>query len=209
MAGTGSQEIIDLTESPPGSEPIVIESDEGEGELVTSKSSRGEKKKKLRRKKSKKNEEPEDGEVAESSGHASKEQSRERGTDRRQRRRDQSYSPKPWGRTPSPRPKMKDKFSDLFYVDVKPAQVPDSVKPKVAEVGAAENLAATTSAEILEPNKLLLPEHVSVFGLGQSGEGPVEIIGPATPGSKEDEDDFIEYLDYDDRSKVRYSGINI
>jgi hypothetical protein len=52
----------------------------------------------------------------------------------------------------------------------------------------------------MDHSTLLLPEHVSVFS-----EVPVEIIGPPTPSSADEDGDFIEYLDYDDRNKVRFA----
>lgn len=101
--------------------------------------------------------------------------------DKRSKRRSRS----PPARRPRSRsPKLRDELADLFYVDVVPAQIPASVKPIS---GGAQP-------------KLLLPDHVSVFNPEDGNGGPIEIIRPPSP--TEDDEDFIEYLDYDDRSKV-------
>jgi protein AIR1/2 len=44
-------------------------------------------------------------------------------------------------------------------------------------------------------NKLLLPSHVAIFH--DDGPVPVEVIPPPVPSS--DDEEYIEYLDYDDR----------
>ncbi|KAJ7180045.1 hypothetical protein C8R43DRAFT_971416 [Mycena crocata] len=73
----------------------------------------------------------------------------------------------------------------LFFIDATPAPLP-----------SAARYAATTVTQ--ETNELILPAHVSVFG-----ETPPDILPAAAPES--DEDDYIEYLDYDNRKDfVRY-----
>ena len=201
MVDTDSLEIIDLTESPPPPEPIVIQSDEDDVEASSPKDTKsGKEMRKSRRKKRKKGGPIEDGEVAESSTQASRIHSRERQADRNRippsRRR--SHSPEPRRRSPSPR--LRGNFTDLFYVDVLPAQVSVSVKPTIPGEKRPDSDCATNNE--MDHSKLLLPEHVSVFGVGENGAGPVEIIGPPTPKSGDEDEDFIEYLDYDDRNKV-------
>lgn len=71
---------------------------------------------------------------------------------------------------------------ELFVLDATPAVLP----------AAARYIAATT---VEEPSELILPAHVSVFG-----ETPAPIL-PTEPLDS-DEEDYIEYLDYDNR-KVR------
>jgi hypothetical protein len=137
--------------------------------------------------------------MVESSTQASRLHSRERQADRNRNSPPfhQSRSPNPPQRFPSPRPR--DVFSHLFCVDVLPAPLRVSAKPTIS----AENRPDPAPAgEIDNHSKLLLPEHVSVFGIGEDGAGRVEIIGPPTPNSDDEEEDFIEYLDYDDRNKV-------
>ncbi|KAJ7368266.1 hypothetical protein DFH08DRAFT_981944 [Mycena albidolilacea] len=74
---------------------------------------------------------------------------------------------------------------ELFVLDATPAVLP----------AAARYTAATT---IEEPSELILPAHVSVFG-----ETPAPIL-PTEPLDS-DEEDYIEYLDYDNRKDfVRY-----
>ncbi|KAI0082541.1 hypothetical protein K474DRAFT_1767819 [Panus rudis PR-1116 ss-1] len=87
----------------------------------------------------------------------------------------------------------KDSADGLFFFDDKPADVPTSAKP-----------APPPSLNQSKEDVLLLPAHVSV--VGQPGVIPVEILPPENPGSEDD--DFIDYLDYDDDRKgpglVRY-----
>lgn len=186
MAGEG-QEIIDLTESPPPPPPIFIDSDSGDAAEPTSTQSNGrEKKKKPRRKKQKKSR---DGEGLVSSSQASRAPSRERDSGRSGRSRHRSRSPR-------------SNVDDLFIVDVQPVQIQPSLKlPEPVEDSV------DTKAVLPKPadgSKLLLPAHVSVFGPIGDSAGPVEIIRPPTPNSEDGQEDFIEYLDYDDGLKVRH-----
>ncbi|KDQ64478.1 hypothetical protein JAAARDRAFT_64329 [Jaapia argillacea MUCL 33604] len=83
--------------------------------------------------------------------------------------------------------------SPLFFVDVEPAVIPGdvavegkSIQPLVLE---------TEETSRSEPTgKILLPAHVSLYG---EGVVPIEIIPSLDPAS--DDEDYIEYLDYDDR----------
>ncbi|KAG7449223.1 uncharacterized protein BT62DRAFT_929198 [Guyanagaster necrorhizus] len=76
--------------------------------------------------------------------------------------------------------------SKLFYFDLAPVVLPNIID-KVAKTDEEDG-----------PSKLLLPSHVQVLG-----SVPVEIL-PPSPSDFEDED-YIDYLDYDDRKGlVRY-----
>lgn len=88
-------------------------------------------------------------------------------------------------RTPPPEPSPSD--LNLFCIDVNPAQLPITslfVAPTIMDNQAGPSL--------------LLPAHVSVFGAT-----PVEIL--PSPNANSDEEDYIDYLDFDDR-KVSYSA---
>ncbi|KAF7983908.1 hypothetical protein HWV62_18282 [Athelia sp. TMB] len=85
-------------------------------------------------------------------------------------------------------PNAQDDFSSLFYVDVLPQPLPSSTAIAVEDTSAPA-----------EP-KLLLPNHVSIIE-----SESIEIIRP--PTLDQDENDFIEYLDYNDEIQggaVRY-----
>ena len=192
MAGTGLPEIIDLTESSPPPPLIVFEEDV---EVV---GAEGEKEQRKARRKRRKKKTSESLEVAESSTQPSRNQSRERHAERNgdpPRKRFRSAEP----RKGDPSPRSRDNLTDPFCVDVVPAQVPVSVKPTIP---GDTHLNGESKLE------LLLPEHVSVFGAPENGTEPVEIIGPPTPNYENDNEDFIEYLDYDDRNKVRFIVLN-
>jgi protein AIR1/2 len=187
-----SREIIDLTESPPPPEPIVIRSDADDNELA-----QGEIEARRPRKKRRKRVPNEDGKLDEGSAQASRSHSREKHADRENNVPSHQRPSSPERRQRSLSPQPRDKFADIFFVDVVPVQVPVSAKSTLSAHGRQH----TPMGGDIGHSKLLLPEHVSVFGAGDNGEGPVEIIGP-TPNSGDEDEDFIEYLDYDDRNKV-------
>lgn len=86
-------------------------------------------------------------------------------------------------RTPPSEPSPSD--SNLFFIDVNPTPLPITsifVVPTIVDNQAGPSL--------------LLPAHVSVFGAT-----PVEIL--PSPNANSDEEDYIDYLDFDDR-KVSY-----
>jgi hypothetical protein len=217
-AAPNGSEIIDLTNSP--SEPIVISDDDHL--IVTSLSNR-------KKKSSKKNSRlriVEEGEIAESSARTSRNHSRERSSPSKTTRSQnggirpsrngdfatiqggetwkskrhgeenlpaeqsprcrRSYSP--GNRRRSTSPPSPSHNSALFFVDVQPAEVKPSDKPSVH--GAIPVVVDD------EARNLLLPAHVSVFGVAE-GSIPVEILPPSD--SEGQDDDYIEYLDYDDR----------
>lgn len=92
------------------------------------------------------------------------------------------HSPSPRQRQSSPRTPPDP--VNLFFIDVEPAPIP-----------TAHSLVPPNAPESDGGDKLLLPAHVSVFGLA-----PVEILSPANLDL--DGEDYIEYLDYEER-KVR------
>ncbi|CAA7259740.1 unnamed protein product [Cyclocybe aegerita] len=80
---------------------------------------------------------------------------------------------------------------DLFFIDLNRSHLPSN---------PPETLAFDQPLELDEQpsGKLLLPSHVVILG-----DTPVDIITQALPDS--DEDDFIKYLEYDDRqTTIRY-----
>ncbi|KIJ70584.1 hypothetical protein HYDPIDRAFT_164570 [Hydnomerulius pinastri MD-312] len=182
-------EIIDLTLSPPLPEPIEILSDEDDSPLGPQDSREKKKRKNKKRKKSKGL--TSDG--VDSSAQPSRNQSRERET-----RRDTRNVPPSRRRSASPPPRTSAPTTDepeLFFFDAEAAPVHlEEEPPEVRPVESNE-----------EANKLLLPSHVAVLSLSDDGVVPVEIIRAPTPNS--DEEDYIEYLDYEDRKApglVRY-----
>ncbi|OBZ70099.1 hypothetical protein A0H81_09792 [Grifola frondosa] len=128
-----------------------------------------------------------------------RERERDRNRDHvRDHRRSRSRDKRRHDKEPS-KPSIKD--DALFFEDVKPAEVPIAAHLVVAPtVNVVEGTSTSTSTN----PPLLLPPHVSVFG--EDGVDPVEIHAPSPPGS--DEEDYIEYLDYDDDRRapgmVRY-----
>jgi len=195
MADTGLPEIIDLTESSLH-KSIVINADEDNvtSRVVCLEGTQGEKEIGKSRRRPRKKVPIEDGGAAGSSTQVSRNQSKERNAkgNRDPPSRQQSRSPEPLRKDTSPL----ERLSESFYVDTVPARVPAPTIPWETPPDTTD-----MNGEII--SDLLLPEHVSVFGPGVDGERPVEIIGP-TPPTFEDED-FIEYLDYDDRNKVIFA----
>ena len=173
------QEIIDLTVSPPPPVLIVIDSDDENAESSNQPVTNGqEKKKKPRRKKQKKSR---DG-VVDTSNQASRAPSPEQDPSRGRRSRS------PGGND-----------DNLFVVDVQPVPIQPSLK--LPEPVEGLNVTESTLPNFTNSAKLLLPAHVSVSCPRADGVGPVDIIRLPNPDSKEEED-FIEYLDYDDGVKV-------
>lgn len=87
--------------------------------------------------------------------------------------------------------------SSLFFVDEAPSEIPSAAKPSTsASVPAPSNKSETTTEE--DKPSLLLPPHVSVFE--HQGDAPIQIIPPAPLDS--DDEDYIQYLDYDDDRRV-------
>ena len=92
---------------------------------------------------------------------------------------EEQLTPYPRKTTPSS-PRSPGDTADIFFVDVEPAPLPavcPLVPPTIPD-GPGD--------------KLLLPAHVSVFGLA-----PVQIL--PTPKVDLNDEDYIEYLDYDER----------
>jgi len=95
-----------------------------------------------------------------------------------QRRQHRSKSPRR-KRSVSPNAHSPKDPEDFFCIDVQPSVLP-----------AASKFIPSTPSE--QADGLILPPHVSIFGAA-----PVEILAPSTSDS--DDDDYIEYLDYDER----------
>ena len=93
-----------------------------------------------------------------------------------------------------------DPLDSLFFVDDTPAQVPESSKfsNSVTLSGPAADKANKQGGD--DKPSLLLPGHVSVFE--GTGDGPIQMIVAPEPMDSEEED-YIEYLDYDDDRRVR------
>ncbi|KAF7313289.1 hypothetical protein HMN09_00484300 [Mycena chlorophos] len=118
--------------------------------------------------------------------------SRDRDSDKRDDTHPRSRKQK---RESSPRDTHRDKKTanghsvadeQLFVVDCTPAELPDV-------------LATTSTVPVPPTNGLILPAHVSVFGVA------AELILPSADSDSEADSDYIEYLDYDSRKKfVRY-----
>ncbi|KAH9948756.1 hypothetical protein B0H21DRAFT_731833 [Amylocystis lapponica] len=125
--------------------------------------------------------------------------------DKRRRRRDsrsprrdhdrerRSRSPDRRRRDQNP-PRSPAKEIPLFFEDVKPSEVPASTKLKVQTSESVDAVVTEKVSVVEETPALLLPGHVSVFG--QDGVDPIEILPP--PSSASDDEDYIDYLDYDD-----------
>ncbi|KAI1795080.1 hypothetical protein LXA43DRAFT_993390 [Ganoderma leucocontextum] len=110
------------------------------------------------------------------------------------------------------RDKQPERDAPLFFEDVTPAQVPAGAQFPAAVARPSRLPAQTGSSTISSTdgptiNGLLLPTHVSV---AEGAEALALELGPLkvpTPEAGEAEEDYIEYLDYDDNLKagmVRY-----
>jgi hypothetical protein len=88
-------------------------------------------------------------------------------------------------------PSTSQNDSHLFFVDVAPAEVSPHVdSPSYHAEGSSVNGVTLGIGENAHP--LLLPSHVSI-----SGGVEVESLPPLNPDTETD-NDYIEYLDYDD-----------
>lgn len=113
---------------------------------------------------------------------------RSRSRDRDRRKRD---------KTPGP-------VTPLFFEDVNPAVVPGLAQPWNVAGPSNQSTQAVISPTVPNAeatNGLLLPAHVSVNDQAEGeDDGPLNV--PTPEGSDEDED-YIDYLDYDDDRRVR------
>ncbi|THH29387.1 hypothetical protein EUX98_g4805 [Antrodiella citrinella] len=127
----------------------------------------------------------------------------------REEARNRSRSPRPSSRrSRSPEHKRgdtsttQDSVSSLFFVDVKPADIPIAVKIPISSQPIPSG-SGSNNSEADKATKLLLPAHVLLADT--NGDAPLEILPPSPLDS--DEDDYIDYLDYDDDRRagaVRY-----
>ncbi|KIK99996.1 hypothetical protein PAXRUDRAFT_381108 [Paxillus rubicundulus Ve08.2h10] len=183
-------EIIDLTMPSPHSEPIEISSDEGNPPLDQQNPAQ---EKKRRKNKKRKKSKGLASDAVDSPAQLSRDQSRERGNSC-----DTSRSPAPRPRSATPRPQTSAPTTDepgLFYFDAVAA--PIDLEDHLPEPQTAESNGASS--------RLSLPSHVAVVSSNGDRVVPVEIIVP--PTTTLDDDDYIEYLDYDDgkaQGLVRY-----
>ncbi|KAF8076360.1 hypothetical protein FPV67DRAFT_1573553 [Lyophyllum atratum] len=199
-----NDEIIDLTVSPA---PLYIDVDAEESAAAastlpttTDPTSAEPERKRSRRKKRKRTEhsveegELDSGRPRERPSNRSPIQQSERNTRRKdQRLQEQDHR----RRSPSPtaqkaqkahKPPPSKDVGDLFFIDIEPALLPPTAL-----------LSNSNAQQEKSNNTLMLPAHVSVFG-----NAPVEILPPTSADSEEE--DYIDYLDFGDRSKnvVRY-----
>ncbi|KAI8982763.1 hypothetical protein BD414DRAFT_579052 [Trametes punicea] len=117
---------------------------------------------------------------------------RSRSRDREKRRRD---------------PAQEEPSAPLFFEDVTPAEVPDVAKPPGSINGPPKEARSNNDSDTGEKSAdgLLLPPHVSV-ALGEEDPDTSQLKVPTPEGS--DDEDYIDYLDYDDDRRapgmVRY-----
>lgn len=83
---------------------------------------------------------------------------------------------------------------ELFFFDAAPAPVVEPAEPTQTQPEGSKSTV----------DRLLLPSHVSVLSIGE-GAVPVDIIPPLPMDS---EDDYIEYLDYEDRKVCGYKYLH-
>ncbi|KAF9221946.1 hypothetical protein BS17DRAFT_784199 [Gyrodon lividus] len=183
-------EIIDLTVSSPSPElPIEILSDGDDSPLNQHNPGQGQEKKRRKNRKRKKSKGL-SSDAVDSSAQPSRDQSRERcNALGRPASRPRSASPLP--RTSAP---TTDE-PGLFFFDAVAA--PITLEETFSDPHTVESNGASS--------KLLLPSHVAVLGSNGDGVIPVEIIAP--PSLNADDEDYIEYLDYEDckaQGLVRY-----
>ncbi|KAL7282689.1 hypothetical protein ACG7TL_004163 [Trametes sanguinea] len=119
---------------------------------------------------------------------------RSRSRDRERRKRDQA--------------RESESSAPLFFEDVTPAELPATVKPPDSVGGPSKSApeastSANSSAE-KSTDGLLLPAHVVIAEGGEDADAS-ELKVPSLEGS--DDEDYIDYLDYDDDRRagmVRY-----
>lgn len=183
-------ELIDLTVSSPPSDPIEILSD---GEIPTASLNQedppSQKSKRKPRKRTKSKGPTCDGVTSSRNQSLERRSAADSHAETVPRRR--SASPK----RRSPVPTFSDQ--ELFFFDATPA-------PVVTEPTQSSNSQPESSKSAAD--RLLLPSHVSILSAGEDGAVPVEIV-PQLPVDSEEED-YIEYLDYEDR-KVQPSVVMI
>ncbi|KAH7914314.1 hypothetical protein BJ138DRAFT_1057110 [Hygrophoropsis aurantiaca] len=191
MPASKDLEVIDLTRSsPPPPEPIIILD---EDDTPTSTSAPDSKPRRRTPRKRRKRRATETNDGIETSTRTSRNQSPSGSGGR-----DAHRSPRPQSPTTSNGTQLEPTDEPgLFFFDATPVPVPETAKL------SDEHEQPTPSGG--ESDALLLPAHVSILHTTINGAIPVQILPPETPDS--DEDDYIEYLDYEDRKApglVRY-----
>ncbi|KAI0355393.1 hypothetical protein OH77DRAFT_1424881 [Trametes cingulata] len=132
-----------------------------------------------------------------------RERDRDRDVERSRRRsRSRERSKRKRDRTPEP-------SAPLFFEDVTPAEVPGTSKSQGNVAGPSkspEQANGSTGAGEKSEKDLLLPSHVVVIEGEEDGDTS-ELKVP-TPEGSDDDEDYIDYLDYDDDRRapgmVRY-----
>ncbi|KAG6831609.1 hypothetical protein H0H92_009082 [Tricholoma furcatifolium] len=105
------------------------------------------------------------------------------GSDQHQRLNNEDHEQKSTPSAPHSLPQQAETDTkNTFFIDIDPVVVPASVQ-----------FASTSTPSSKESGELLLPAHVSVFGVE-----PAQILPPDAEYS---DDDYIDYLDFDDSSK--------
>jgi hypothetical protein len=213
---SGQMKVIDLTSSPRSPRPAPV--DTPEAQLIEP-AEPPQKSRSRRRKQKQAASVVEEGEVAEEepvkttkkprqkrsrSRSREREPAKETRRDKRRREhqsRDRDRKSPPRRRSRSPEPRRRDRErsplktvddTQLFFVDTKPVPVP-------------ENLTAKPSTSSAPISDLILPAHVAVVG---SNVVAVEIHSSVN-AEEENEDDYIDYLDYDDDRRVRVHVVTL
>ncbi|KAH9939238.1 uncharacterized protein BXZ73DRAFT_88961 [Epithele typhae] len=92
----------------------------------------------------------------------------------------------------------------LFFEDLTPMDIPAAMRPPPPLAGPSSATQASSERAKASDNKktdgLLLPGHVFVAPEGQDADLPP--LKMPTPGGSDDEDGYIDYLEYDDDRKV-------
>ncbi|CCM03346.1 uncharacterized protein FIBRA_05475 [Fibroporia radiculosa] len=107
------------------------------------------------------------------------------------RRRERSPAPRRRNMAP-PSSKRENENAPIFYIDVQKTEMSGSLTKTTTSIAYSEKENERTQ---VDPPVLILPSHVSVFS--GNGVDPVQILSPPHEEGDE-EDNYIEYLDYDD-----------
>ena len=116
----------------------------------------------------------------------SRSRERERERERRKRKREKEKAP--------------ESDAQLFFEDVTPTEVPGTGRPSEPVAGPSNLATPGSDVHSQADNGLLLPAHVSLTENGEDTDGgPLKV---PTPEGSDDDEDYIDYLDYDDDRRV-------
>ena len=116
----------------------------------------------------------------------SRSRERERERERRKRKREKEKAP--------------ESDAQLFFEDVTPTEVPGTGRPSEPVAGPSNLATSGSDVHSQSDNGLLLPAHVSLTENGEDADGgPLKV---PTPEGSDDDEDYIDYLDYDDDRRV-------